>query len=179
MSKIYGGYGIPGQGEGRHESAQWREHISEGLKGKHLTALHREDISKGEKASYERRFGRASSKKGSKKGSKKSRKSSKRQNGGYGIPGQGRGRHESAEWREHVSEGQKESYLLRFGHPARSRSRRRSRKQDGGYGIPGQGRGRHESAEWREHISEGLKGNQNARGKGPCELGLRNCRPKK
>lgn len=185
MSKIYGGYGVPGQGKGRHESTQWRQHISEGLKGRHLTALHRQHISQGEEESYKRRFARSKGSKGSRgskgskgsKGSMKLKKStSKKQHGGYGVPGQGKGRHESAEWREHVSEGQKKSYLIRFGHPARTRSRKNSSGQAGGYGIPGQGKGRQESAQWRKHISEGLKGNQNALGKGPCELGRKVCR---
>lgn len=128
----YGGYGVPGQGKGRVLTPQWKA-----------------DISKGERASYERRFGRSTS-----------RKRSNKMKGGYGVPGQGK--NYPADWRHNISVGEKESYERRFGRStpkknskskSKSKAKSRSKKQKGGYGVPGQGK--NYPADWRQHISQG------------------------
>lgn len=135
-----GGYGIKGQGKGRHESEKWKANISKSHKGKphphkgvKENAQWRENISKGERASYAKRYG-VSKKKSKTSKTSKTKKTASKQKGGFGVPEQGEGRHETPEQKKHISEGEEKSYKERYGHPPlHSKSKYLNKEdQDGG-----------------------------------------------
>ena len=113
----------------------------------------------------------------------KVRSSSKKRDmeGGYGVPGQGRGRVLDPEWREnisyaltgrslsrehkkHISESLKGNQNARSSSKGKSGSKKsgskksgskKSSKQKGGYGVPGQGK--NYPADFGKRVSEGQK----------------------